>query len=190
MRNSSMHSISQIKAYDNSFSISSEDEIKYAKKALTYHGLYVGDQFWKTIEKDQIIVIYGLKGTQLYRNFNFFKNCIYSLSELSTIEWEKLFEMPDTIKKQCLALFRQVTQNYFEVLPIEIPKFIVRQDNVNAPAELRITRTTICHLKSVGTVISTLEKDSSSKTPEGLILTYTSEFLADGDEAKNLDLNK
>jgi hypothetical protein len=98
--------------------------------------------------------------------------------------------LPEAIKKQCLALCHQVTQNYFEVLPVEIQKFIVRQDNVNAPAELRMTRANICHLKSIGTVINTAAKDSSSKKPEGFIMTYTSEFLADGEIAKKLDLNK
>jgi hypothetical protein len=61
MRNSSKHSIfliqsptadevrnnclTQIEDHDDSFTISTEHEIEYAKKALAYHGLHVSDQF-------------------------------------------------------------------------------------------------------------------------------------------------
>jgi hypothetical protein len=90
----------------------SGDEVTYISIALKKFGLTFRDsRFLETIEQGDIIEIYNSEGIQIYRNFEFFDKCSYSLLDLLSHEWNVLYERSQTMTDAILSRVYQVIQN-------------------------------------------------------------------------------
>jgi hypothetical protein len=103
------------------------NEVNYAKNSLKHYKLSVDDNFWKTLENNHVIEIYGTEMVQLYRSFNFFKYSGYSLLDIAVFEWFNLWERP---KKIVEMLFEEVSLVMSKVINFKkcnIPSHILRE---------------------------------------------------------------
>lgn len=64
------------------------------------------------IEDDDVIEFYNLENTQIFRNFQFFKVCSYTLEELYSIPWNVLFKRSEgVITDKILEILSNLIQN-------------------------------------------------------------------------------
>ncbi len=82
--------------------LSNHPESHLIKTALDFYGYQVDDQFWRELKSDQIVELYNNENIQIFRTFNFFNTCGYSLLELLSREWYELWERPSSILQSLL----------------------------------------------------------------------------------------
>lgn len=123
------------------------------------------DSFESLIEDGDIIEANDLTGTQLFRTFEFFSVCSYTLQELATENWVELYERPQlTIQ----IMIEEWTKILKSGLPgphrLNVPKHIVK--------ELRAEQNHIeCEMK-FGWVIY-----DSQNTPVGVLDTMRAKLV-------------
>lgn len=64
-------------------------------RALSKFGFVPNPELFTKIGKDDVIEIYSLDHIQLYRNFQFYKFCSYSIEDLFCKPWPELFRRHD-----------------------------------------------------------------------------------------------
>ena len=156
-------------------------EIGYAKKALKHHSLYIDDDFWETVEDDHVIEIYSLEMTQLYRSFNFFKYCGYSLLDMSLNEWYVLWQRP---KKIIEAMQRDVNEVLSKALPVfkaRIPCHVLLETMNTGNTANFVPRAAVIEFQNLGAL-----KSHPLEKPAAFICTAVGEIIARGDEALNI----
>ncbi|XGC81919.1 hypothetical protein ACES2L_05415 [Bdellovibrio bacteriovorus] len=67
------------------------DNLSFTWRAFRKLGLTPSSDLFNYVEKEDIVEIYSKDQIQLFRNFNFFDCCSYTLEELHTLEWWTLF---------------------------------------------------------------------------------------------------
>ena len=77
--------------------VSISEEVTMVRKALSVFSLRVKTFDWSFIEAGDIIEIYTADGIQIYRNFEFFRQCSYDLMSLLSYEWHELYERPSSV---------------------------------------------------------------------------------------------
>jgi hypothetical protein len=156
-----------------------ELEISFAKEVLDGYGLKADDEFWKTLEEDQIIEIYGSEMIQIHRSLNFFKYCGYSLLDISLNEWYVLWERPKMILDKISEQIQLVISEYVPVKTLPIHKHVLREILDTGDTVPFVPRATICEFKHIGSL-----RKSAFSSPSGLICTATADVIARGDEAR------
>ncbi len=76
------------------------------QKTLDFYGFEFRDDFWSVVDKEEIVEIYNQEEIQIFRTFNFFKTCAYSLMELLTNEWFVLWERPSIVIEKMFEISR------------------------------------------------------------------------------------
>jgi len=69
-----------------------KDSPVFTWRALQKLGLVPPSELFSQITNEDIVEVYSAENRQLFRNFNFFEVCSYSLEELHSIEWWNLFQ--------------------------------------------------------------------------------------------------
>ena len=133
---------------------------------------YVDDEFWRNFTEDNIVEIYSNEMVQTYRSFNFFKYTGYSLLDLSTFDWQILFERPKWVVDQMQSYVIKALQGIDGALSIDIPEHILKENYISGLTEE--FRTHICMVKfnQIGTV-----RDRFTSAPTGLIVTSTAKSM-------------
>lgn len=90
---------------------SRDEEIRFVQKKIWKEKYTIGDDFELPIDEGDIVEIYDLEGTQIYRNFEFFKVCNYSIVELLCSDWQSLFERPDYIISEMYNCVDKLVKN-------------------------------------------------------------------------------
>lgn len=158
-----------------------DNEITLLKRALEKHGFEADDEFWKTIEKGQIIEFYNEDMVQLYRSFNFYAYTGYSLLDISLYEWYLLWDRPAQILESIGAELMESLQTHIPVRPFRTRKHLVREIfNATNSKHFR-PRASLLQPVRLGSLTS--KKFGAKK---GFICTSTGETIAVGDEAKNI----
>jgi hypothetical protein len=78
------------------------EEVTCLQTALHEFNLESTDTFWYLSQGD-IIEIYSIDHVQLYRNFEFFRQCSYDLLTLVTVQWPELYERAQKHTDQIFA---------------------------------------------------------------------------------------
>ncbi len=98
------------------------------EKALEFYNFELRDDFWKLLEKEDIVEIYNLDEIQIFRTLNFFKTCAYSLADLITNEWFMLWERPSFVIERMI----ETSRGYFSgknegIQKMPIPQHVLRE---------------------------------------------------------------
>lgn len=110
--------------------ISDEDhnlEISYLKRALSHFGMRVEDEFWKVLEKNDVIEVYGCDMIQRYRSLNFFRNTGYSLLDLVVNEWYVLWDRPSKVLEKLMTVGTEVLEGRQGLTKLDIRPHIVKE---------------------------------------------------------------
>lgn len=78
------------------------------EQALDFYGLEVRDDFWRTVDRNDLIEIYNADQVQIFRSLNFFKISSYSLLDLLVHEWYVLWERPQQVLNELVATARNL----------------------------------------------------------------------------------
>ena len=105
-----------------------KSEIKLLQRALDKFGLRAKDsELDFKISDGDIFEIYNSEGLQIYRNWNFFKFCSYSLAELLTYDWTTLYERPTSVVNALMGLLPQIFGPDATTIQYEIPEYVLTE---------------------------------------------------------------
>ncbi len=110
-----------------SLDLTLEEEKDLAQFALSELGLQLPDDFLDHVEQRDVIEIYNSDGIQLYRNFEFFKKCGYTLLDLISQEWFLLYERSSTITEAILSATKNCLLNGKGTVAYNLPTHILRE---------------------------------------------------------------
>ncbi|MFL5814654.1 MAG: hypothetical protein ACJ763_13850 [Bdellovibrionia bacterium] len=164
------------KSYDN--------EISLLLRALAKHGFDLDEEFFKTIEKDQIIELYDEDMIQLYRSFNFYKITGYSILDISLYEWYVLWDRPRQSLESIGAELQEALKTYIPVKPFQTKTHLVREIFNAAKSENFKPRAALLTPVRLGTL---MPKPFSTNNKKGFICTSTGEMIAIGKDAQNIE---
>ena len=68
-----------------------KDSLSFTWRAFRKLGLTPPSDLFHAVTDEHIVEIYSSENVQLFRNFNFFNVCSYSLEELHSLEWWSLY---------------------------------------------------------------------------------------------------
>lgn len=156
------------------------------KKALDHYNLEASEDFWKTLEKDQIIEFYGQDMLQLYRSISFFKVTGYSLLDISIFEWYVLWQRSAKAIELTMKDATHALENYISVKKFEIPKQLIREVyDVGGQTENFVPRTVLAEFINIGSLIKKNHFNPFSQT-NGIICTSRAKVLSQREESANI----
>lgn len=79
------------------------DSSKFIRRALRHWSLTISSDAIDKIHKDDSVEVYTNQNLQIFRNLRFFELCSYSLEEIYTLEWWKLYQREEWITQQLFA---------------------------------------------------------------------------------------
>ncbi|HEX4924441.1 MAG TPA: hypothetical protein VFV50_10155 [Bdellovibrionales bacterium] len=103
-----------------------EQEKALLAKTLKRLGLRHSEGSEEMLETGHIIEVYDQHSVQLYRNFEFFRHSSYSLMDVVTTEWFRLYQRPQKITDALIECARQVFIHGKPVVP-EVSEHILRE---------------------------------------------------------------
>lgn len=160
-------------------------EKRCLKKALDHYNLEANEEFWKTLEKDQIIEFYGEDMLQLYRSLSFFKVTGYSLLDISVFEWYVLWQRSAKAIEETMNDAHYVMQNYMPVKKFEIPKQLIREIyDVGGQKEAFVPRTVLAEFMYLGTL--TKKNAYALHDSRGAICSSRAQVLSQGEDSTNI----
>ena len=114
------------------------DSRRITWNALKALGLTPCSDFLDKIGDGDIIEIYDTQNLQIFRNFEFFQLCSYTIEEIYCRPWTTLFKRIDeTITTQIVSTVeRIVTENKRQTYTLNIPEHIVEE--ADSPFRLRM----------------------------------------------------
>jgi hypothetical protein len=158
-------------------------EFDLLRRALDHHGFHADEEFWKTLEKDQIVEFYGEDMVQLFRSFNFFEITGYSLLDISVFEWYKLWDRPSRVLEAVAAELKESLEVYIPVKRFLTPKHIIREIHNTGDSEPFLPRAALAEFLHLGSLASS----TFTKNPKkGFICSSIGEVVAIGNEAQNI----
>jgi hypothetical protein len=98
----------------------------YAIRKLNLRG---PDDLFSALSEKDCIEIYDKNGVQMYRNFEFFRFCSYSVEELLTAPWYELFARDPEIQKNMQLEAQRVMTISREHFRSSIPKHLTDETN-------------------------------------------------------------
>lgn len=104
------------------------DEIGMLKYAMGRLGFMSDMGMFADISPDDVVEIYGPDYVQVYRSYNYFTYCNYSLVELAAYPWYELYERSSTIIKQLLEMTESILQGKVSRIPLDnFPEYFVKE---------------------------------------------------------------
>lgn len=157
------------------------------KKALDLFELEVSDDFLKTLQKGQIVEVYGEDMIQLYRSLNFFKITSYSLLDITVFEWYLLWNRPSKAIQETLNDLNEVITSYVPVKKFQIPKQLIEENyNTGLATEPFTKRAIMAQFLNAGSLSAKGNKMGHLLPPKGFICSSFADVIAMGDEASNI----
>lgn len=99
-------------------------------RAFRRLGLIPTSDFLSHITDEDIVEIYSTSHIQLFRNFTFFDLCSYTLEELMTQEWWRLFDRdPNIIEMIIQEATKILTGQITETYTPRIPEHVINEIN-------------------------------------------------------------
>ncbi|MCM0605937.1 MAG: hypothetical protein KA715_07580 [Xanthomonadaceae bacterium] len=160
-----------------------ENEITLLKLALEKNGFAADEEFIKQISKDDIVEFYNEDMIQLFRSFNFYKITGYSILDISTLEWFKLWERSQQVLEGLGGELMATLAEYIPVKSFDTKAYTVREiynSSNSAAFKPRASLLTPVKLGSLKPLTTSIHRK------KGFICTSKGEVLAVGDGAKNI----
>lgn len=138
-----------------------------AWQAIRQLGLRPTSDIFGMIWEDCVIEIHSPDGVQIFRNFNFFRFCTYSIEELYSLPWNTLFTRDLKIVEMIADRARKVySGSITSATRFNVPTHIVREVASPTRTEIRLSMEWIAPLYRERTQI-----------PEATITVETAEFV-------------
>lgn len=101
----SLESFDAVSATTHGPNISIKDDYKISLwSALKYFGLRPMSDLFSYLTQEKIVEVYNSQGIQIWRNFNFFEVCGYSIEEMFCYTWMERYERNDEILQQIFSI--------------------------------------------------------------------------------------
>lgn len=160
-------------------------EKRCLQKALDHYSLEASEEFWKTLEKDQIIEFYGEDMLQLYRSLSFFKVTGYSLLDISVFEWYVLWQRSVKAIEETMNDAQAVIKNYTPVKKFELPKQLIHEVyDVGGQEEAFVPRTVLAEFMHLGSLSKKNAFDPYAS--RGVICSSRAKVLSQGEDTTNV----
>ncbi len=104
-----------------------ENSADLLRVALQIMGLRVDERIFGMIDDKDVIELYGIEHVQLFRSFNFFQICNYSLDDVLMYEWFNLYERCDTVTQQLLGEAFAHLKSGETISPFRTGKHVMRE---------------------------------------------------------------
>ena len=160
-----------------------ENEVSLLKRALKANAFEADRNFFKIIEKDQILEFYGQDMIQLYRSFNFFAITGYSLLDISVFEWFVLWDRPAKILKEVAGELIESLEIYIPVKRFSTPKHVIQEIHNSAMTADFKPRTAMAEFLYLGSLRST---DAKAAEKRGFICSSVGQLIAVGNESNSI----
>ncbi|MGE0631550.1 MAG: hypothetical protein AB7O96_04035 [Pseudobdellovibrionaceae bacterium] len=157
-------------------------EEMFLRKALAHYDLHVSEEFWKTLERDTLIEIYGQNMVQIYRSLNFFSVCAYSLLDLSVYEWFVLYQRPTQISQELLYCAQEALVDFVSVKTIEVPKHIIREHHHSGNTVPFRPKAIHVEMNYISSLFTAFAEDR----PSAFICTSKARVIAEGEDAEKI----
>jgi hypothetical protein len=132
--------------------LNQEQEFKYLKQFLFRYKLSaVNEEVCSRISSDDFIEVYDSQGIQIYRSWNFFKFCRYTIDQVLTKSWGELYERPEFVEKKLLSLMPKLFQGDCDILEYNIQDFILSERYLKPSNKYLVKMKFACPLKDVST---------------------------------------
>lgn len=158
-------------------------EKQLVEQSLNFFGFYLRDDFWATVDRNDIIQVFNGEGIQVFRTFNFFHYSGYSLTDLLTQEWYHLWERPKMVLDSLLVESGRILSGEssgvqkMHSLPHLLKEVYNAEDQEGFQSRsIYVEMKYICPLYKVG-----------EKGPAGFILSTKAEHNASGPVSDNLN---
>ncbi len=79
------------------------------------------------IEQGWIVEIYNMEMKQIYRNFEFMRQCSYDLLTLETIDWAELYKRPEHIIEKMWSLLPTLMGTDHTFPYVDVPPHLIRE---------------------------------------------------------------
>ena len=116
--------------------------------ALRQLGLMASGDLFQVLEDTDCIEIYTSEGVQLYRNFQFFEYCSYSLEELMTYPFYELYERPVWLEAEMRRSVGMCLQEPTQIHDLNIPDHNCCEKRSRRAHAGRVHFKKICALKA------------------------------------------
>lgn len=121
-------------------------------QAIHQLGLRPTSDIFGVIGDESVIEIHSPEGTQLFRNFNFFRYCSYSVEELYSRPWHELYERDEGLARIIADAARSVYSGEIRsARRFDLPPHGVREISSPSLNEVRLTMEWIAPLYREGT---------------------------------------
>lgn len=145
---------------------SADDSAQLTWYAIKELGWRPSSDLFEKIDNDSIIEIYDTNNLQVFRNFNFFDFCSYTLEEIHCIPWTTLYYRPDeSITKEILRHISDHFESHsYTTKYVGIPKHSVKETRSAQKYELFIS------LEYISLLFN------SANSPEAIVAIETAKF--------------
>ena len=161
--------------------LDTQRERELTEIALKHHRLRARSEFWDTFKQGEVIEVYGLNMIQLYRSLSFFQFCGYSLLDISVHEWYVLWDRPKRAIELLIRCAEKALSTEVPVEAFDLPPHVIRESYQTGLTEEFHPRAYMVEFKHYGSLIGPDDR------PAGFICTSLREFLAEGEDA--LEIN-
>lgn len=87
------------------------------------------DDILSKIKNSQIVEIYNSENIQIFRNLPFFKVCSYTLDEILSVPWWKLYRREDHVSREIFSCATQILRGEIEstIVPQLSPRHVLEE---------------------------------------------------------------
>lgn len=122
------------------------------KSALESLGLEpMSDDLYSTLEREDIVEVHDLSGTQIYRNFEAFNLISFTLFDLIANPWYTLYSRPQLASEAIQRRMLELMSNPKGVEDAKIPDHLITELEVEMPRSILLSFKKVAPLRSKAT---------------------------------------
>lgn len=91
--------------------------------AFSTLGLVPVADLFQHFRADSVIEVFSLDGTQIWRNFNFYRFNSYTLEELHCLHWERLYDRGASITAECYGYLERLLSGGPDLVLPTVPEY-------------------------------------------------------------------
>ncbi len=107
------------------------------------------DELFEKLRNDDVVEVYSMENTQIFRSYTFFKYCSYTLEDLNFRPWFELYQRDESILKEALVWLDKVKRDEVpDLCHMDLPAHWISEVSSSSPFHLQIKYNLLAILKS------------------------------------------
>lgn len=106
--------------------INPRDPVHFMRLGLSRQGYFCSQEFWNTVNDEDLIEAYTVEHMQLFRNMKFMEICGYSLMEILSYDWPTLFERSQVVTTRMIELMDKCVREE-KILKMDTPAHYMKE---------------------------------------------------------------